>query len=195
MDFWAEYGESLLRLGLYGGGIVAYTLLVTWLYVPMGQRLMFARRFGEERVATPGRRWTYVLLFPFVSFGFFLVVAGAMVFLSSFSSGTAPLGVVDVLTIAMATVLAIRVCSYFHERGAEELAKVMPLGLLGVVLVTNQIGTLGEALENMRLFLDHLPLVGIYFVVVVAVEFLLRAVYELLGRPGRRTPQAGRRTG
>ena len=188
MDFLAEYGDSLTKLGIYAGGIALYTLAVTWLYIPMGTRLMFAKQLGEERVSTTGRRFLYVLLFPFVSFAFFLVVTGAMLFLSSFS-GNGPnsgLGAEDILTIAMATVLAIRVLAYLNEKAADELAKVMPLGLLGVVLVTNQLATLKESLDNLTRLGDHLSLILVYFLIVVAVEFLLRIVYELLGRPGRK---------
>ncbi len=186
MDFWATYGDDLAKLGIYAGGIAVYTLAVTWLYVPMGTRLMFAKQLGDDRVATPGRRWLYVLLFPLVSFAFFLVVACAMLFLSSFSGSTTVLAPEDILTIAMATVLSIRVLAYLNEKAADELAKVMPLGLLGVVLVTNQLATLKESVDNLARLGDHLALIGVYFLIVVGVEFLLRLGYELVGRPGSR---------
>lgn len=193
MDFWTEYGPSLSDLAVYAAGIAVYTIVVTLLYKPLSSRLMFAKRLGDRAVATTGRRFLYVLLFPLVSFGFFLVVASALFFLSSFEigaevEGEAGLSPQSILTIAMATVLAIRICAYFHEDGAEELAKVMPLGLLGVVLVTNRVEGLGESLENMLQFFDHLPLILVFFMVVVLVEFLLRGVYELAGRPKHKPP-------
>lgn len=184
-DFWTEYGKQLTDLAILAGGITAYTLVVTWLYVPMGTRLMFAKRFGEKAVATPGRRFLYVLLFPLVSFGFFLVVGGSMLFLSSPEVGGSNLTQPEILTISMALVLAIRVAAYFHEDGAQEVAKVMPLGLLGVVLVTGQFNSLGQSLANgFQGLQDNLALILVFFLVVVVVEFLLRGIYELAGRPG-----------
>ena len=187
MDFWTQYGENLTMLGIYAGGITVYTLIVAALYMPMGTRLMFARRLSEDKVATVGRRFLYVLLFPLVSFGFFLLIAGALFFLTDFS-GASKLPPDTILTIAMGTVLAIRVCAYFSENAAEELAKVMPLGLLGVFLVTNQIESVNEAFANLGKLFDHLDLIGIFFAIVVVVEFLLRIVYEAVGRPNRKQP-------
>ncbi|MFO1532311.1 MAG: hypothetical protein ABR562_01210 [Thermoplasmatota archaeon] len=189
MDFWTEYGPSLTTLGLYAVGIAAFTLAVTALYLPMGTRLMFAKRFGERAVATPGRRFLYVLLFPIVSFAFFLLVAATLIVFSNPDiTGSTQFALTPeyILVISMAMVLAIRISAYFHEEGAQELAKVMPLGLLGFMLVTNRIDKLGEALGNMSQLLDHVPLIVVFFVVVVVVEFLLRAIYELAGRPGRK---------
>lgn len=176
------YGDDLVELAVYAVGIAVYTLAVIALYVPMSTRMMFARRFGERRVATPVRRFAYVLVFPFLSFAFFLLVAGSMAFMSDFSQGG--LSVRATMTIAMAIVLAIRICAYFSEAAAQDLARVMPLGLLGVILVTNQFADLRESLENLRAMAGEGTLLGLYFVVVVGVEFVLRALYEVLGRPG-----------
>src|SRR5207253_9908280 len=60
--------------------------------------------------------------------------------------------------------------SYLNETAADELAKVMPLGLLGVVLVTNQLATLRESIDNLARLGDHVALIGVYFVLVVRSE-------------------------
>jgi hypothetical protein len=177
------YGDDLAQLGVYGVGIALYTLAVAILYVPLGTRMMFAKRFGERRVASPGRRFLYVLAFPVLSFVFFLVIAASMLFMGNFSS-SADLETRDILTIAMSVVLAIRVCAYFSETASTDLAKVMPLSMLAVVLVTNGFGDLQESFENMRAFADEGTLLGLFFIVLV-VEFVLRLAYEILGRPGR----------
>lgn len=178
-----EYGDDLATMAVYGVGIALYTLAVAVLYVPLGTRMMFARRFGERRVATPARRFAYVLLFPFTSFLFVLVIAVSMLFMARFS--TDDLTPREVLTLAMAVVLAIRVCAYFSETAAADLAKVMPLSMLAVVLVTNGVADLRDSLDNLAALDDDPALLGLSFLVVVVTEFVLRAVYELLGRPGR----------
>lgn len=183
MGLLGEHQDSLAELGVYGVGIALYTLAVAFLYIPMGTRMMFARRFGEKRVATRGRRFAFVVFFPLVSFLFFLVIAGSMLFMARFS--TSSLEPQDVLVIAMAVVLAVRICAYFSETAAADLAKVMPLSMLAVVLVTNGFSDLDESLENLATLDDEPVLLGLFFLVVLVVEFVLRIVYELLGRPGR----------
>lgn len=123
-----------------------------------------------------------MLTFPLLSFAFFLVVAGSMFFVGSFT-GDQRLGPSEVMTIAMAVVLAVRVCAYFSETAAVDLAKTMPLTMLAVVLVTNGVSDLRESLSNLGAFRDEATLLGLYFFIVVFVEFALRLVYELLGRP------------
>jgi hypothetical protein len=185
MALWDEHGTELATLVVYGAGIALYTLAVIALYVPMSTRMMFARRFGDHAIATPGRRFAYVLFFPLLSFLFFLLVAGSMAFLADFSAQDEAnrLGPRDIMTISMAVVLAIRICAYFSEEAAKDLARVMPLGLLGVILVTNKLSDLQDSLGNLRAFVEEAELLGLFFLVVVVLEFLLRAIYELLGRP------------
>jgi hypothetical protein len=191
-----DYGDDLAALAVYGVGIALYTLTVAVLYVPLGTRMMFARRFGERRVATTARRFTYVLLFPFISFLFVLVIAASMRFMADVSSGD--LDTREILTLAMAVVLAVRVCAYFSETAATDLAKVMPLSMLAVVLVTNGFGSLDDSLQNLRELGDDPRLLGLFFVAIVVVEFVLRLTYELLGRPNRgrdpRDPSPGLQT-
>ncbi|MFA5943860.1 MAG: hypothetical protein WC876_05265 [Candidatus Thermoplasmatota archaeon] len=191
-----EYGDDLATMVVYGVGIALYTLAVVILYLPMGTRMMFARRFGDRRVATPARRFAYVVTFPVISFLFFLVIAISMLFMARFS--TEDLTPQEVITLAMAVVLAIRVCAYFSETAAVDLAKTMPLSMLAVVLVTNGVADLRESLENLKALDDDLPLLGLFFLVIVAVEFVLRIAYEVLGRPGKgrdpRDPSPGLQT-
>lgn len=172
-EFWASYGTALEGLGIYAAGIAVYTLVVGGLYGLLAQRVMFGRKNGDARETTKGRTFLFVLLFPLVSFAFFLIVAASLLFLSSSASSTlAPL---EVFTISMATVLAIRLCAYANESVAHELAKIMPLGLLGVILVTNKVTSFGDSIAQLGKILEHADVVALYFVVVVVVELLLRA--------------------
>lgn len=182
MSLWDEYGGNLTDLAIYGVGIAVYALVVALLYVPLGTRMMYAKRLGEDRIATRGRRFAYVLFFPLVSFVFFLVIAASMLFMGNFTS-SAELSPREIMTLAMAVVLAVRVCAYFSETAAVDLAKTMPLSMLAVILVTNGFADVQESLANLRAFGDDATLLGLFFLVVVATEFTLRIIYEALGRP------------
>lgn len=187
--WWADHAGALEALGIYAFGIAAYTLVVTALYVPLGQRVMLGRVQGDGRVATRGRTALYLFLFPLISFTFFLVVASSLLFLSSASSST--LRPEDILTIGMGTVLAIRLVAYFHESAAQELGKIMPLGLLGVVLVTNRVDSLATSLAQLQSLVEHLDLVGLFFATLVLVEFACRGLYALWARSQRRKAPVG----
>lgn len=186
MSILDEYGTELATLVVYGAGIAFFTLAVAILYVPMGTRMMFAKRFGERHVASTGRRFLYVLLFPLVSFLFFIVIASSMLFMSH--AANTEIDEPEIMTIAMAVVLAIRIAAYFSETAASDLAKVMPLSMLAVVLVTNGFGDLRDSLGRLSAFVEHATLLGLFFVIVVLTEFLLRIIYELLGRPNQNRP-------
>jgi hypothetical protein len=191
MDFgtwWSANVGALEALGIYAVGIAAYTLVVTALYLPLGHRVMLGRLQGGERVATGGRTAAYFLLFPVISFSFFLVVVSSLLFLSSSSSST--LTAQDILTIGMGTVIAIRLVAYFHESAAQELAKIMPLGLLGVVLVTNRVDSLASSLGQLQLLVEHLDLVGLYFGVLVLVEFTCRGIHAIYAGSARKARAA-----
>jgi hypothetical protein len=178
-----QYGQELADLLVYGMGIALYTLAIAVLYVPLGTRMMFARRFGDQHVATAGRRFLYVLAFPLLSFLFFLLIAATMFFMANFSGDE--LTDREVMTISMAVVLAIRTSAYFSETAAADLAKVMPLSLLAVVLVTNGLGDLRESVERLGAFGEERHLLGLYLLLVIVFEFVLRGVYEAVGRPTR----------
>ncbi len=178
-QFWDTYNPHLQKLAIYGLGIAGFALLVAILYVPMGHRLMFGRRKGEE-VSTEGRKLVYVLLFPLVSFGFFLVMVASMLFLTNVAGSASALEPEDILTISMGIVLAIRITAYFHEGAAEEVGKIMPLGLLGVFLVTNpNLDNLSGQFKQVQQIFANMDLVVLYFVVIVLAEFWLRALYAL----------------
>lgn len=185
-EFWASYGGALESLGIYALGIAVYSLIVGGLYGLLSQRVMFGRKNGERRESSKGRTFLFLLLFPLVSFAFFLIVAASLLFLSS--SASSILTPLEVFTISMATVLAIRLCAYVNEAVAHELAKIMPLGLLGVILVTNKVTSFGDSVASLGKILEHGDVVGLYFVVVVVVELLLRVglvVVRKVRGPGR----------
>lgn len=189
-----NYSQAFEKLGFYSAGIALFTLVVAMLYTPMSHKIMFGRlqRDGETRVATPGRRFAYFLLFPLVSFAFFLVMVASLQFLSSVASASGPsafsLGTEDVLTISMAVVLAIRLTAYVNENAAEELGKILPLGLLGVFLVLNPDATFSEAMKRGSDLLNYLNLGAVFFLVIVLVEFTLRGFYAAFHMKPKKRP-------
>lgn len=180
-EFWSQYGDAVETLSLFAGGILVYALLVNFFYQRLDKRVMFGKAGpdGKVRVGGPGRGFIYLIFFPFFSLLYFLLLSAALLFLGGQDQSP-----IHVFTLAMAIVLAVRVAAYFSESAAHDLAKMLPLGLLGVVLVTSKVLDLVSSVEKMLEIFDHLDVVAVYFGIVVIAEYLLRTIY-LIGQSGK----------
>lgn len=184
-QWWSEHGGPINVLLAYAFGILVYGLAVNALYQVLSHRVMLGRKEGQTRVATPGRRFLYFLLFPLVSFTFFLILAAALLFMSSGSTSAT-----TIFTIAMAVVMAVRIAAYFSEATSHDLAKTLPLGLLGVFLVIGDVKSLTDSLQRLWQIVDEWPTIATFFIIVVAVEFLLRGYRAVLVSMRRKRPPA-----
>lgn len=168
--FVSAFGDEILGLLVLTGGILVYTLIVNGFYQHLSQRVMFAKEDeeGVERSGIAG--WlSYVTLFPFVSFAFFLLLSIALLFLSE--EGQSAL---EVYTLSMAIVAAVRVAAYVSESASVDLAKLLPLGLLGVFLVRFEFTGLFAAFDQLTRALENLDVLLAFFVVVLVLEYSLR---------------------
>jgi hypothetical protein len=182
---WAELWQTVEVLFIYAGGIAVYALVVNVFYQILSHRTMFGRRVGGTRVPTFGRFLLYVATFPVITFAFFLVLTLALLFLSA--ADTEPL---IVFTTAMAIVLAVRVLAYINQAASHDVAKMLPLGLLGVFLVTQQVTSFADSAQNVFEGLVQWRTVAAYFAVVVVVEFTLRMAFRVM-RIVRPVPAGG----
>ncbi len=112
----------------------------------------------------------FTLFYPLLAFLWFLVIS---ILLASLSEA---ISINNIFLASMATIATIRVLAYYDEELAREVAKLVPLALLGVLL-----------LDLTRLSIDApftvlymLPTVAdtllYYFLFVILLEFALRAV-------------------
>ncbi len=177
MTFWEQNGDAIETLGVYGGGIMVYALIVNFFYQIISKRVMFAAGKGADaaHVGGPLHGFLYLILFPLFSFAFFLLLSAALIFLGG-NEQTLSL----TFTLAMAVVLAVRVTSYFSEPTSHDVAKMLPLGLLGVMLVRAEVADLQESLARLARVTDYADLVALYFGIVVVVEYLLRTIHLLV---------------
>ncbi len=180
--FWNNNQDAIEGFAVYTLGILIYALIVNLFYQHISKRVMFAGRTvrGRTRVKGPAKGWVYLMLFPMVSFAFFLLLSLSLLFLGS-QNQTAT----QVVTFSFSLVAAVRVAAYFSEATSHDVAKMLPLGLLGVVVVQAQFSSLAESGRRLAEFFDHAGLVAFFFVIVVALEYGLRAfyIYVLHERP------------
>lgn len=168
--FISAFGEEILGLLVLMAGILVYTLIVNEFYQRLSKRVMFAKKDEHGNVRSGFFGWlSYIFLFPLVSFAFFVLLSLALLFLSE--QGQDPM---EVYTLSMAIVAAVRVAAYFSEEASHDLAKLLPLGLLGVFLVRYEFTGILAAFDQLTQALESLDVLLAYFVVVLVLEYSLR---------------------
>jgi len=125
-------------LALYVVGMAVYGIFVFELYHFISRKNIFELDLdeyahGRERfknfLKTALHFVKYLLIYPILPVAWFVVFTGLIAVLSS---GRA---ISDLLLVSMAVVSAIRIGAYYDERLAEDLAKMIPLALLGIFIV------------------------------------------------------------
>ncbi len=176
-SFWQQNGGAIETLGVYAAGILLYALAVNFFYQIISKRVMFGAKEtdGQVHVGGPLHGFIYLIFFPLFSFGFFLLLSVALIFLGG-DDQTLSL----TFTLAMAVVLAVRISAYFSESTSHDVAKMLPLGLLGVILVQAETADIRGSIARLGTIVDFADLVALYFGIVVIVEYLLRTLYLLI---------------
>lgn len=172
-SFWDAQGPAIETLALHGAAILVYALVVNTFYQIISRRVMFGGRRvgGVVRLQGPLHGFLRLLAFPLVSFAFFLVLSMALLFMGD---GQSP---ALTITLSMAVVLAVRVAAYVNESTSHDVAKMLPLGLLGVLLVRADAADFARSIRQLEGLVDEAALVGLYFGVVVVVEVVLRSIW------------------
>lgn len=177
--FWEENGSAIESMAIYAAGILVYALVVYLFYQTMSRRLMFAHHDADGNPKLGGR-WAgliYLLLFPLVSFAYFMLLTLSLLFLGGEEQNE-----LLTITLAAAIVLAVRVAAYFNQPTSHDLAKTLPLGLLAVILVRADLfENLVDSANRLTLLLDYAALVAAFFILVVVVEFTLRVLWHVVG--------------
>lgn len=176
---WRGYERELQTLLIYGIGIALYTALVFAFYQNLSKRKPF---HSEKKKGWWGKTVYFLesaLVFPVMSFFYFAVLAMAL-FLMAKSQTTQ-----QILLVSMGVVVGVRVTSYLSEKMSNDLAKLVPLGLLGVLLVDP--GYLSLETTWARIFeaANATHILGRYFLLFIALEAAMGAIRWTVTRVGR----------
>ena len=113
----------------------------------------------------------YILIYPVLSllwFGFFTMFLAVM----------APGYAVDrIVLVSMSVVTAIRVTAYYSESLSQDLAKMLPLALLGVFLVEGRVGvSVPDVFSKVVSVATDWRTLSYYLFLLIAVEIVLRLI-------------------
>lgn len=184
LRFWQGYEMELETLGLYAVGIAIYGLLVYSLLSSVSKRDLFHDRETKPGVGPAllrGLRW--LVFFPLFAFAYFAIISGALFFLAKGQS------VADILLVSVSLVAGIRISSWLSEDVAHEIAKLVPIGLLGVLIVEPGYLSLETSIERFMELPSQVPLLWRYLLALFLVEAAAKPVLMLvsMGRKKKAT--------
>jgi hypothetical protein len=114
-----------------------------------------------------------IFVMPLFIFLWFLVFSVLITFLSKDNNTT------TILLIAGALVGAIRICVYYSEDLAKDLAKLIPLALLGVFIADISYFNIQSSLSALMSMLGFWKTAFYYLIFIAALELVLHAVYAI----------------
>ncbi len=180
-----EAYEALMPLTLVMLGIAAYGIFVFNFYrfvarkdivtLDLQKHNQARRRALRKSISVVFYIFKFLMLYPVFVFFWFCVMAGLLYLLSRNHTTE------TVMLVAMGVVGAIRICSYYKEALATDIAKILPFALLGFMLIDSSLIRIVESTESVWEAALLWETVIYYLVVVVVIEFLLRMTTGLFG--------------
>jgi len=174
-----KYGSTILLLSI---GIAIYAAIVGTFYTFLSRRVLYELKPENVKLfsslSTRLRNiaaliLTYTVLFPAISFLWFVMISVFVFILSRTSS----LETVFVLSISVVT--AVRILAYYKESLAADLAKLLPLVFLGVTIIDPTLFTRQLVEERVLLLAGALPDFVAAMAFVIGLEWALRLLYTI----------------
>jgi hypothetical protein len=168
---------------LYIIGIVIYALIIWYYYQYIGRRDLF--KLNWEKVEKSNHKKStkayvfgthilkYLVIFPVITFLWFGIIAVLLIFMSKSQ------GIENILMISMTLVVAVRVLAYYREELAKEVAKLLPLAILGLFIVDPTYFSWEISLNNISRIPDYWVTLLNYLLFAVLLEFILRLVVDI----------------
>jgi hypothetical protein len=162
--------------------MVAYCVFVFKFYRFMARKNIFELnlyQYSKAEHAGPKKFFEvvfyvleYIILFPIFTL-VWVVILSALLF---FMSENADLSIIILGAVALVT--TVRIAAYFSENLSQDVAKLLPFGLLAFVLTK-----ISEfQISSYKLLLEQLPglwKVGLYYLIfIIIIEFTFRILYS-----------------
>jgi hypothetical protein len=164
--------STLQPLVLFVIGMIIYAVFIFKFYKFVGAKNVFK---PISKDATKLRKvlhgLDYIFFYPIIAFFWFLVMSVLLTMLSQ----TVAIG--NIFMAAMATIVTVRIVSYYSEELSREIAKLVPLALLGLMLLDISRLSVEAPLTAILQLPSSAPTLFYYFIFLVIVEFALRLVY------------------
>ncbi|MCF7872281.1 hypothetical protein K9L97_04580 [Candidatus Woesearchaeota archaeon] len=183
MGFSFEVGWSYWKeIAIFIFGVVIYSVFIFRFYRFVARKDVFPLDLNQYNNATHDF-WEkflrvlfyvleYLIIFPFFVFVWF---AGLSVLVTLMANEVTN----ELMLIGIAVVGAIRICAYYDEDLAKDLAKLLPFALLGAFVVNTSNFTYVPLMDLPSTALQNANILVYYFVFVIFLEFVLRVWHFL----------------
>ncbi len=177
----SPFFQSFINLFFLALLIVIYSVFIWKFYRFIGTRNIFELNLSKYNTAEHPilvriiaiflYLIEYIILMPILVFFWFVVFTLFLIFL------TEELPVNTVLLLSVTVIAAIRMCSYipnYGENVAKEIAKLLPLTLLAVSLVTRGFLDFEKVIGQLSQVPDFFNLIFNYLLFIIILETILR---------------------
>ena len=153
-------------------GMIIYAVFIFKFYRFIGSRNVFK---PISKNASWGRKilhgLDYIFFYPIIAFFWFLIMSVLLAILSE------TVAINNLFIAAMATIVTVRVISYYSEDLSRDVAKLVPMALLGLMLLDISKITIQAPITVISQLQNSAHILFYYFLFLVVIEFALRLVY------------------
>ena len=161
-----------LALFLVGG-------IIWYMYIKLSRRDIFHIRDPRDNKKEI-TRWDkfvyflkYVFIFPLFTFLWFVLFVACLRLLSDKKD------IQDIMILGIVLISAIRIASYVHQKMAEDMAKLLPLTLLGGIILNPSFITLNAQLSDLYILQSQLLSFAKYFLFIIVLELILKIGHSI----------------
>lgn len=177
-----DLGANLFNLGIYVAGMVLYAVVIWFFYRNLAKKEIFWGKIEQPKQGFfkfLSGIWGFfryliksLIIFPLITFIWFLILGGFLLFLSKSQD------VAHILLMSMSIIAAARVTAYFNEDLAKDVAKLVPFGLLGVFIVDPGYFSMSATILKFQSIPTFIHLILQYMIAIVLLEFILRSWHK-----------------
>jgi hypothetical protein len=163
----------IIGMGIYSWFIFKY-------YRFVARREIFKWKLGagetgkKSFLGAVGYILKHLIIFPILTFFWFIILAAILIFLSKNNS------VQSVLLVSVSLIGVIRLMAYYNEDLSKDLAKMLPFALLGVFLVDVSFFSVQSSIESLTILPSLWKNIMYYLFFIILLEFILRISYGII---------------
>ena len=151
--------------------ITIYAVVIYHFYRYIARRDVFKKSESKHGKAIGFLK--YFFLFPFVAFLFFIGFSLIFIFL------TDSYEILDILYVAFAIIIAIRITAYYTEDLSKDVAKMLPFAILGVFLIDSSYFSMETVTERINELPNNINAIVQFLILIILVEWILRTALNV----------------
>ena len=170
----------LLKVFLLSLGVVAYGIIIWITYQMLAKKDIIGlnlAKYNNSEDATLKKIFAsmwyiieFIVIYPLLIIVWFFIFSMLLLVLAKDHTLN------NVLVISTMIIMSTRICAYYNEDLAKDLAKMFPFILLGVAVLTPGFFDISQIISRVNQIPELLSMVGFYLVSIIIIEVILRFI-------------------